>query len=65
MNIEDDLRQLSLRLKELGLEEVVAEKSANNESFRVVYVNRNAKVQQNAEPENSRKGNNKKTSSKL
>ncbi|RPD40256.1 hypothetical protein [Chitinophaga barathri] len=65
MNIENDLRQLSLRLAELGLEQVVAERSAANESFRVVYVNKNAKVQQAPEPQTPRKGNNNKTSSKL
>ncbi len=66
MNIENDLKQLSLRLAKLGLEQVVAEKSAASESFRVVYVNKNAKVQPVNEPDAaSRKGNNKKTSSKL
>ncbi|MBO9152737.1 hypothetical protein ACFOTA_11000 [Chitinophaga sp. GCM10012297] len=62
MNIEDDLRQLSLRLKKLGLEEVVAERSALSESFRVVYVNKNAKAAAQA---GLPKGSDNKTSSKL
>lgn len=62
MNIEDDLRQLSLRLKQLGLEEVVAERRASNDSFRVVYVNKNTKTQRTAQlPEEDEK----KTSSRL
>lgn len=66
MNIEDDLRQLSLRLKKLGLEEVVAERSASNDSFRVVYVNKHTKAQQAAASAGSLpKGNDKITSSKL
>jgi hypothetical protein len=66
MNIEDDLRQLSLRLARLGLEQVVAEKSAAGETFRVVYVNKNAKAQPVHEPNAaSPKGNQNKTSPKL
>lgn len=66
MNIQDDLRQLSLRLAKLGLEQVVAEKSAAGETFRVVYVNKNAKAQPVHEPNAVfPKGNNNKTSSKL
>jgi hypothetical protein len=61
MNIEDDLRQLSLRLKQLGLEEVVAERSASDDSFRVVYVNKNTKTQRAADPPEG----NGKTSSRL
>lgn len=42
MNIKDDIGPLSLRLAKLGLQAVNIETSLANDTFRVVYVNKQA-----------------------
>lgn len=58
MNIRDDIGPLSLRLAKLGLQAVNIETSPADDTFRVVYINKNA-GKQHISP----KGKNKKTSS--
>ncbi|WP_158618072.1 hypothetical protein [Chitinophaga lutea] len=58
MNIRDDIGQLSLRLAKLGLQAVNIENSLADDTFKVVYINKNAGKQSI-----SQKGKNKKTSS--
>lgn len=58
MNIRDDIGQLSLRLAKLGLQAVNIESSLADDTFRVVYINKNA-----GKRSISSKGKNKKTSS--
>lgn len=42
----NDIRQLSRHLAKLGLEKVVAERTATGGGFRIVYVNPNASAWQ-------------------
>ncbi|WP_126244648.1 hypothetical protein [Chitinophaga rhizosphaerae] len=42
----NDIRQLSRHLAKLGLEQVVAERTATGGGFRIVYVNPNASASQ-------------------
>ncbi len=41
MNIRDYIGQLNENLEKLGLQQIVAESSRVDDSFRVVYVNKN------------------------
>jgi hypothetical protein len=56
MTIKDDIGQLSRNLEKLGLQQVIVENSLADDSFRVVYINKN--VQQGP-----KEGKNKKSSS--
>lgn len=40
MNIKNDVKALSRNLAKLGLQQVIVESSPADESFRVVYVNK-------------------------
>ncbi|WP_168208671.1 hypothetical protein [Chitinophaga sp. XS-30] len=53
MNIKNDVKALSRNLAKLGLQQVLAESSLADESFRVVYVNK--QLQQGAQAPGKRK----------
>jgi hypothetical protein len=59
MTIRDEVKELSRNLAKLGLQEVYVENSLADDSFRVVYVNK--QVKQQATPTDKKK--NKDTSS--
>jgi hypothetical protein len=61
MAIKDDIGQLSRNLEKLGLQQVIVENSLADDSFRVVYINKN--VQQGPKEITPGKGKNKKSSS--
>jgi len=58
MTIKDDIGQLSRNLQKLGLQQVIVENSLADDSFRVVYINKNLRKEIT-----SGKGKNKKSSS--
>ncbi|WP_341834167.1 hypothetical protein WJU16_14290 [Chitinophaga pollutisoli] len=59
----NDIRQLSRHLAKLGLEQVVAERTASGGGFRIVYVNPNASAAQKAGKFRQEKHKAKKSSS--
>jgi hypothetical protein len=61
MTIKDDIGQLSRNLEKLGLQQVIVENSLADDSFRVVYINKN--VKQGLKENTPEKGKNKKSSS--
>lgn len=61
MTIKDDIGQLSRNLEKLGLQQVIVENSLADDSFRVVYINKN--VKQGSKENTPGKGKNKKSSS--
>ncbi len=61
MTIKDDIGQLSRNLAKLGLQQVIVENSLADDSFRVVYVNKN--IKQGSKEIAPDKGKNKKSSS--
>ncbi|SIO44326.1 hypothetical protein [Chitinophaga niabensis] len=61
MTIKDDIGQLSRNLEKLGLQQVIVENSLADDSFRVVYINKN--VKQESKEITPGKGKNKKSSS--
>lgn len=62
MTIKDDIRQLSRNLEKLGLQQVIVENSLADDSFRVVYINKQVR-KQGSEESTPGKGKTKKSSS--
>ena len=65
MTIKEDIGQLSRNLEKLGLQQIVVENSLADDSFRVVYINKNVQSRQRSEESIPGKGKNKKLPHKL
>lgn len=63
MTIKEDIGQLSRNLEKLGLQQVIVENSLADDSFRVVYINKNVRKQ--GSEENNTPGKNKNLPHKL
>lgn len=65
MTIKDDIGQLSRNLAKLGLQQIIVENSLADDSFRVVYINKQAQRKQGSEESTPGKGKNKNLPHKL